>query len=174
MLSAASLYSPDGSWPCWSHGAVCARSWCGPCRTLAPVLQRAVEAHDGKVLLAKVGFLHPLLSSMDLLGRKDTCTPTTNPSLATIQVNVDNVQEVANELMVSSIPAVFAFWKRESVNRFVNPTHMMDVVPDPFFCLLQIYWELASRASGAVCEGRDRHQLQEGVMASKAETESGP
>jgi len=66
----------------------CYADWCGPCRVLAPVLEQAVEAHAGNVILAKV--------------------------------NVDTVPEVANQLMVNSIPAVFAFWKRESVNRFVG------------------------------------------------------
>lgn len=29
-------------------------AWCGPCRQLTPMLERAVAAHDGRVLLAKV------------------------------------------------------------------------------------------------------------------------
>jgi thioredoxin-like negative regulator of GroEL len=32
-------------------------------------------------------------------------------------VNVDDVPGVADQLMVSSIPAVFAFWQREAINR---------------------------------------------------------
>lgn len=66
----------------------CYADWCGPCRSLTPVLVEVVEAQGGKVILAKV--------------------------------NVDDVPGVADQLMVSSIPAVFAFWQREAVNRFVG------------------------------------------------------
>lgn len=32
----------------------CYASWCGPCRVLAPMLEKAVRAHDGAVKLAKL------------------------------------------------------------------------------------------------------------------------
>jgi thioredoxin len=38
--------------------------WCGPCHMLAPVLERAVEARDGRIVLAKVDVdANPGLSS---------------------------------------------------------------------------------------------------------------
>ena len=43
--------------------------WCGPCKTLGPIIEKVIDATDGKVVLAKVnkhfGALH-VLQDIDL------------------------------------------------------------------------------------------------------------
>ena len=51
--------------------------WCGPCKQLTPVLEKAVKAAGGKVKLVKM--------------------------------NIDEHPQIAGQLGVQSIPAVFAF-----------------------------------------------------------------
>lgn len=60
--------------------------WCGPCKTLVPILEAAAIKADGRFLL--------------------------------IKVNVDENQELAGAFGVSSIPAVFALFEGQMVNRF--------------------------------------------------------
>ncbi len=62
--------------------------WCGPCKQLAPVLERAVAEQDGKIILAKI--------------------------------NVDENKEIAAQLKVQSIPAVYAFFKGQPVDAFMG------------------------------------------------------
>lgn len=62
--------------------------WCGPCRSLGPIIESVVEATDGKAVLAKV--------------------------------NVDENPRVSATFQVQSIPAVFAIFKRQVVNRFIG------------------------------------------------------
>lgn len=62
--------------------------WCGPCKQLAPILERAVAATDGKVLLYKM--------------------------------NIDEHPQIASQLGVQSIPAVFAFDRGKPVDGFVG------------------------------------------------------
>ena len=62
--------------------------WCGPCKQLAPVLERAVRDADGKVALVKV--------------------------------NIDENPEIAQQLRIQSIPAVFAFDKGQPVDGFIG------------------------------------------------------
>ncbi|MGE0827873.1 MAG: thioredoxin [Hyphomonadaceae bacterium] len=66
--------------------------WCGPCKQLAPALEKAVRAAGGKVTLVKI--------------------------------NIDENPQVAGQLGVRSIPAVFAFDKGRPVDGF------MGAVPD--------------------------------------------
>src|SRR3989304_8077153 len=51
--------------------------WCGPCKTLGPVLEKVVRAAKGKTKLVKM--------------------------------NIDEHPQIASQLGVQSIPAVFAF-----------------------------------------------------------------
>lgn len=60
--------------------------WCGPCKTLGPMLERLVRQTAGKVKMVKV--------------------------------NVDENQELAAQLRIQSIPAVFAFKGGRPVDAF--------------------------------------------------------
>jgi putative thioredoxin len=62
--------------------------WCGPCKTLGPVIEKAVAAARGKVKLAKM--------------------------------NIDEHPQVAQQLGIQSIPAVFAFSNGQPVDGFVG------------------------------------------------------
>ena len=62
--------------------------WCGPCKTLGPVLEKAVQAAKGKVKLVKM--------------------------------NIDKDPQIAGQLGVQSIPAVFAFDRGQPVDGFVG------------------------------------------------------
>lgn len=60
--------------------------WCGPCKSLGPVLEKVVNDQQGKVKLVKV--------------------------------NIDENPQIAGQLGVRSIPAVFAFDKGRPVDAF--------------------------------------------------------
>lgn len=62
--------------------------WCGPCKTLGPALESAVQAAGGKVKMVKV--------------------------------NVDENQQIAAQMRVQSIPAVFAFVDGKPVDGFMG------------------------------------------------------
>ena len=62
--------------------------WCGPCKQLTPVLEKAVKAAGGKVKLVKM--------------------------------NIDTDPEVAGQLGIQSIPAVFAFKDGKPVDGFMG------------------------------------------------------
>ena len=60
--------------------------WCGPCKSLTPVLEKVVNGQNGKVKLVKV--------------------------------NIDENPDIAGQMGVRSIPAVFAFDKGRPVDGF--------------------------------------------------------
>jgi putative thioredoxin len=62
--------------------------WCGPCKTLGPVLEKVVTEAKGAVKLVKV--------------------------------NIDENQEIARQLRIQSIPAVFAFKNGQPVDGFMG------------------------------------------------------
>jgi putative thioredoxin len=62
--------------------------WCGPCKQLTPVLEKAVKAAGGKVKLVKM--------------------------------NIDEHPQIAGQLGVQSIPAVFAFQRGQPVDGFMG------------------------------------------------------
>ena len=62
--------------------------WCGPCKQLTPVLEKAVKAAGGKVKLVKM--------------------------------NIDEHPQIAGQLGIQSIPAVFAFQRGQPVDGFMG------------------------------------------------------
>ncbi|EIM29369.1 thioredoxin [Microvirga lotononidis] len=62
--------------------------WCGPCKQLTPLLEKAVRAAGGKVKLVKM--------------------------------NIDEHPQIAGQLGVQSIPAVFAFQRGQPVDGFMG------------------------------------------------------
>src|SRR5215218_1339317 len=62
--------------------------WCGPCKQLTPILEKAVKAAGGKVKLVKM--------------------------------NIDEHPQIAGQLGVQSIPAVFAFQRGQPVDGFMG------------------------------------------------------
>jgi putative thioredoxin len=62
--------------------------WCGPCKQLTPVIEKAVKAAGGKVKLVKM--------------------------------NIDEHPQIAGQLGVQSIPAVFAFSQGQPVDGFMG------------------------------------------------------
>lgn len=62
--------------------------WCGPCKQLTPILEKAVKTAAGRVALVKV--------------------------------NIDENQQIAQQLRIQSIPAVFVFDKGQPVDGFVG------------------------------------------------------
>ena len=62
--------------------------WCGPCRTLGPILERVVRAARGAVRLVKI--------------------------------NIDENREIAQQMRIQSIPAVYAFRDGRPIDGFVG------------------------------------------------------
>lgn len=62
--------------------------WCGPCKQLGPIIEKAVKAAKGRVKLVKM--------------------------------NIDEHPQIAGQLGVQSIPAVFAFDRGQPVDGFVG------------------------------------------------------
>ena len=62
--------------------------WCGPCKQLTPVIEKAVRAAEGKVKLVKM--------------------------------NIDEHPQIAGQLGIQSIPAVFAFQNGQPVDGFMG------------------------------------------------------
>lgn len=62
--------------------------WCGPCKQLTPIIEKAVMAADGAVALVKI--------------------------------DIDENQEIAQQLRIQSIPAVFVFKDGQPVDGFVG------------------------------------------------------
>ena len=82
--------------------------WCGPCKQLGPIIEKAVKDARGAVKLVKI--------------------------------NVDEAQELAAQMRIQSIPAVYAFFQGRPVDGFVGA--------QPESALKQFVAKLAKIAGG--------------------------
>ena len=82
--------------------------WCGPCKQLGPLLEKAVRDARGKVKLVKI--------------------------------NIDENQELAQQMRIQSIPAVYAFREGKPVDGFVGAL--------PESQIMQFVGRLAGAAAG--------------------------
>lgn len=109
--------------------------WCGPCKTLGPVLEDAIAKTNGAVKMAKV--------------------------------NVDQNQQVAAQLQVQSIPAVFAFVGGQPVDGFMGAVRPAEVAE--FVNRVQAMG--GSDDAGGLDEALDHAEemLNEGALADAAQ-----
>ncbi len=99
--------------------------WCGPCKQLGPVLEKAVTEAEGAVRLVKV--------------------------------NIDENPEIAQQLRIQSIPAVFAFKDGQPVDGF------MGALPES-----QIKAFVSGLSGGGHDHGGPGHAEEVLVMAAEA------
>ena len=109
--------------------------WCGPCKTLGPMLEKAVLASKGAVRMVKV--------------------------------NIDNNQEIAAQLRVQSIPAVFAFHKGQPIDGFQGALPNSEI--DAF--VEKVVEAGGVDASGGLSEALDsaEEMLEEGAAGDAAQ-----
>ncbi len=106
--------------------------WCGPCKQLGPVIEKAVRDSRGKVRLVKI--------------------------------NVDENQELAAQMRIQSIPAVYAFKDGRPVDGFVGAL--------PESQVKQFVQRLVS-AAGAGGAGAEGDPIAEAVALAKEAAAAG-
>jgi putative thioredoxin len=95
--------------------------WCGPCKTLGPMLEKLVKQANGKVRMVKV--------------------------------NVDENQQLAAQMRVQSIPAVFAFVDGQPVDGFMGALPESQI--KQFIDRLGSQGGMAEEIEAAVTAGRE-------------------
>lgn len=117
--------------------------WCGPCKQLTPILEKAVRAAKGKVKLVKM--------------------------------NIDEHPQIAGQLGVQSIPAVFAFDRGQPVDGFMGAlpesqiTNFIERLVGPVTGETD---ELISQGEEALSEGRAEQAAEFFQSALELEPES--
>ncbi len=109
--------------------------WCGPCKTLGPVLEEAVAKTGGAVKMVKV--------------------------------DVDKNQQVAAQLQVQSIPAVFAFSQGQPVDGFMGAVRPAEVTE----FVKRVQAMAGGEEGGGIDEALDQAEemLNEGALGDAAQ-----
>ena len=101
--------------------------WCGPCKTLGPILERLVTEGKGKIKLVKV--------------------------------DIDQSPEIASQMRVQSIPAVFAFVDGRPVDGFMGALPESQV--KQFIAKLSKQGGRAEQIAAAVGMARESFELKD-------------
>lgn len=103
--------------------------WCGPCKQLTPIIEKAVTEAGGKVQLVKL--------------------------------NIDEAPQIAQQMRIQSIPAVYAFFQGRPVDGFMGAVPESQVKD-----FIQRMVEMANAAAGP-------SPIDEAIEQAKAALESG-
>src|SRR4051794_20277502 len=94
--------------------------WCGPCRQLTPIIEKAVRAAKGKVKLVKMNIdEHPAIPGQ--MGIQSIpAVIAAKGKVKLVKMNIDEHPAIPGQMGIQSIPAVIAFVNGQPADGFMG------------------------------------------------------